>query len=1003
LKIISIHVYGFGQLENLKIDHLSDFQVFYGENEAGKSTIMAFIHGILFGFPTKQQSELRYEPKMGSKYGGNIKVLTRDKGITVIERVKGKAAAGDVSVICENGATGGEELLKELLSNVDKGLFQAIFSFNLHGLQNIHQMKGEEIGKFLFSAGTLGTDRLVLAEHELQKALDARFKPGGKKPLINEKLQELSNLNKELNLAASKNQEYESFVQQKNLLEQEMDEIHKTIKDLQTKVEILNEWKKIESFVKEEKWIRNELDKLMDANPFPPRGIQRLEALKPLLSSNKAQMISVSDRINHLKNEMEHLKPDVSMLEKESEILAALEQFPLRQQINLQEKQTEMKLNQCNEKLESISEKLHLPLDAEEVSSINTNIYMKNKVEELTKIGQLLKERKQQLDSSFNEEKNALEMIENNIRMAEARIIPDQQRALWENKVNEGMNRERIDMRLQAVRDKMELYKRAAQQEKAMAVNLQKQKQLQFILFFVLLFSLGVYGWITAQTLLIVIGGLGFFIALVFFIRNLRRPVIKMNDNTLAKLLQEEQQLLQHFKTDDFKEMAAIEDNLSQDTRNREQLKVLQVKHDQQLLQYEKVIKRFEQWELESSQYKKQIIEISKQLKIPDYLANSYLSEAFLLIEQYKSVTREKLQLLHSLDLLKNEQKQILDTLTYWGEQFLTDKNVDAKELVYFLKNKLKLEQEKKIQWKEKQEKLTDLEGDIRQLKQEREQLESDLLLLFQETGVEDEKAFYELGAKAERQGKLLERLEDLEQQLHHSFLTGAERESYLQIHDCDGLIAEKNGMVDQLRSELTKLQERHASIKHEIQILEEGGVYSELLHHYKQKKYELEESAKEWAVFSMAQQILVQTVEKYKNIHLPRMLSKAEEYLSYLTEGNYQKIRLRQSGTGFLIERKDGIIFEANELSQATTEQVYVSIRIALVTTLYEDSHFPIIIDDSFVNFDWKRTKKVIGLLRQLNNNQILFFTCHQHLLQFFNKDALLYLNNGAIQHTIT
>jgi len=98
LKIISMHIYGFGQLDNLKIENLADFQVFYGENEAGKSTIMAFIHGILFGFPTKQQTEYRYEPKHSSKYGGNIKVFLEDKGFTLIERVKGKTAAGDVSV-----------------------------------------------------------------------------------------------------------------------------------------------------------------------------------------------------------------------------------------------------------------------------------------------------------------------------------------------------------------------------------------------------------------------------------------------------------------------------------------------------------------------------------------------------------------------------------------------------------------------------------------------------------------------------------------------------------------------------------------------------------------------------------------------------------------------------------------------------------------------------------------------------------------------------------------
>ena len=95
-------------------------------------------------------------------------------------------------------------------------------------------------------------------------------------------------------------------------------------------------------------------------------------------------------------------------------------------------------------------------------------------------------------------------------------------------------------------------------------------------------------------------------------------------------------------------------------------------------------------------------------------------------------------------------------------------------------------------------------------------------------------------------------------------------------------------------------------------------------------------------------------------------MLSKAEEYLSFLTDGDYQRIHLQQSGPGFLVERKDHTMFEANELSQATTEQVIcINYDLALATTLYEKYHFPIIIDDSFVNFDAKRTEKVIELLK--------------------------------------
>jgi uncharacterized protein YhaN len=1002
LKIISLHIYGFGQLENVTIENLADFQVFYGENEAGKSTIMAFIHGILFGFPTKQQTEYRYEPKHSSKYGGNIKVFTEDKGFTLIERVKGKSAVGEVSVTFENGVIGGEELLQELLQHVDKGLYQAIFSFNLHGLQNIHQMKGEEIGKFLFSAGMLGTDRIALAENGLQKGLDARFKPGGKKPLINDKLQQLHNLNKELNIKAAKNKEYENFVQQQNLLDQQMADINENIRDIQNKLDHLKEWKKIESFVKEEIWTLNELKELGNVE-FPNRGIQLLEGLKPLLSSNNAQIVSVTARIEHLKKEMESLKPNLSMLEKEADILETLEQYPLYQQLKLQEKQAQIKLSQLEEKLANISEKLHLPLDTEEVFSINTNIYMKDQVEQLSRQGQTLKERKKQLDHCFNEEKNTLELIEENIQTLQAKLLPDDERSEIEEKVNDGLNSDNVEMKVQSVRDKIDLYRKAAQHEKEMEMKLKTQKQIFYFLCFILFLGLGIYGWIASAKPLIFIGVLGIIGAILIFAINLRKPAKKPNENTLAKLLEEEQHLLQSFSLVDRRKMAVLQEKLAQDKNYREQLQVMQAKYEQQMNQYDKVIKKFEEWELETSQYKKQIKEISLLLKIPEHLADSYLAEAFQLIEEYKSTSREKQQILQSTDAGKSEQEKMLRRINNLGKQFIEEKNTDSKELVYLLRNRLKREQEKNVQWKEKQAKLADFEADLEQLRQEREQLESDFVQLLNAANAEDEETFYSIGEKAERKAKYIERLEDLEKQLHYSFLNKSDRESYLHIHDCDEIIAANDRDLEELQLRLKELQEKQASIKYEIQVLEEGGSYSELLHQFKQKKYELEEEAKEWAVYSMAQNILSQTIEKYKNVHLPRMLSKAEEYLSLLTEGNYKKILLHQSGSGFLIERKDGTIFEAYELSQATTEQVYVSIRIALATTLYEKYHLPIIIDDSFVNFDAKRTQKVIKLLHQLKQNQILFFTCHGHLLELFNKDELLCLNNGATRHSIT
>ncbi|SQC68548.1 Uncharacterized conserved protein [Listeria fleischmannii subsp. fleischmannii] len=108
MKISSISILGYGKWSNVEFNQLADFQLIYGGNEAGKSTIMAFIHSILFGFPTKQSTIPRMEPKNKGPYGGKITLTETKLGTVTIERLRGKAT-GDVTVQVENGAIFGEE------------------------------------------------------------------------------------------------------------------------------------------------------------------------------------------------------------------------------------------------------------------------------------------------------------------------------------------------------------------------------------------------------------------------------------------------------------------------------------------------------------------------------------------------------------------------------------------------------------------------------------------------------------------------------------------------------------------------------------------------------------------------------------------------------------------------------------------------------------------------------------------------------------------------------
>ena len=124
-------------------------------NEAGKTTIQQFILQILFGFPTRQQTQRKYEPKVSTKFGGQLTIGHPTYGQCTIERIKGKAA-GDVTVYLEDGTIGHEELLAKLLYGYSKASFESIFSFSLHELQGIEKCQKKSSRICCLPLGQLG-------------------------------------------------------------------------------------------------------------------------------------------------------------------------------------------------------------------------------------------------------------------------------------------------------------------------------------------------------------------------------------------------------------------------------------------------------------------------------------------------------------------------------------------------------------------------------------------------------------------------------------------------------------------------------------------------------------------------------------------------------------------------------------------------------------------------------------------------------------------------------
>lgn len=998
--ITDIHIYGYGKLENYHISNLEQFQVIYGENEAGKSTIMSFIHSILFGFPTKQQAELRYEPKEGAKYGGKLTVYFYEKGKVTIERVKGKAV-GDVHITFEDGTTGNEEQLQELLLHIDKALYQSIFSFNLHGLQNIQQMKGEDLGRFLFSAGTLGTDQLVRADNFLQKELDNRFKPNGKKPLLNEKLQKLRQQHHELKQAEQKNEQYWLLLQEKEAIEIEISQIQEE-KDLkEQELTRLEAWEQIHLSIEERKVLIEDLAPYSELQ-FPIDGLVRLAHLEELTKPLEGQMKSVETRISNLKEDIQENQPNEPLLNQEQQIILAVESVSLIEKLRQEEVEIESKLEEINQRKLQLQEKLHLSLQDDDILAINTSIFVKEKIINAEEKYRYLKSKKNNLDERFNEEKIALEEIEEKLKSFKQQLLPLEKRAELENQINKAHKKSVIELELKQTEERIEYLSNTYKAEKEKAKKRTAKARVQLGLFSIFLIFFILWGLWKQEWLFLISGAVCFVFLLYIFVKGVNSSNHDFIKEELKTLEKKKHQLQEMLTDSQFQHLVLVEQQLERDQELTEQYRHYQMQWQQKNEQYEKVLKAFEVWENEKLIHEMEMRELSNELYLPKDWSFSHLAIAFQFIEQLKSLINEKLLLLDKISSIKFRIEQLINNINCLSMDCLGHCLATVQETAYLLRNSLKEEQEKQIKGKEKTAKLAELQEDYQKfcLEIEHYNTERDELLQLAQANSVDE--FRELGHLAEKKVMLTEQLKDVERQIKLSGFTEAEIEQYSELVNINQLINRMLEHLNELKGKIPALQRKLAEKKYEIQMLEEGGVYSDLLHKFKLEKAEFEAEAKEWAKFAIAKDLLERTIESFKKERLPQMLKKAEEFLIHLTDGNYVRIYPKHEGNGFLIERKDKLTFEANELSQATAEQVYVSIRLALAVTIYKKLSFPIIIDDSFVNFDENRTKKVIELLKNISNRQVLFFTCHKHLLTHFTEGQIVQLNKGiSIFHT--
>lgn len=192
------------------------------------------------------------------------------------------------------------------------------------------------------------------------------------------------------------------------------------------------------------------------------------------------------------------------------------------------------------------------------------------------------------------------------------------------------------------------------------------------------------------------------------------------------------------------------------------------------------------------------------------------------------------------------------------------------------------------------------------------------------------------------------------------------------------------------------KLHENHeelGSMKQEIRLLE-GSRDSHVEFFQKARvASEIYRATEEWFALQIEQCAVMQIRRRFEQENISGTLVSASQYMHRMTAGRYHRIWAPLGEDFLCIDDEYGQTFRVEQLSGGTREQLFLAIRFALVREFARRGvELPLVMDDLFVNFDQERTDAAADCLLDVaaEGQQVLFFTCHEHIANLFQQKRI-------------
>ena len=1013
VKITKMKADGFGVWNDLTIDNLSpDMTVFYGRNEAGKTTLMQFIRSVFYGYtPHRRQRYL--PPVYGGVGGGSLQVLHGEEDLQVQRNaLPGHSQVeGDLRVVSAQGHHYGGEYLGRLLSGIDESIFTNVFALGLTEIQELNALNGTEAANELYKLAS-GVDRVSLVD--VMNSLTARREDllsNGAGRLI-ELFERHRDVTKIVEHHSQVGTRWVEMMSERKELQADLKKHKAQLSQLELDSRRLSMARQVFPNYTEWRNKESELELLIDLPDERDVDLEKNSRLKQRFTELETQIHQLQAKGEDLRATADELPINPAVQKNMNRIEAIIEHQHWIQSLT---RQADRLQNEIHQLQQDHAGSTHDP-GTETADTIAIPI-TRNIMRQLGPFAKQLKTSQRQLETAreqLTEAEFELQELREQLNLAMAENDCD---SLGESFQHTGQlvgllrKRQGIEERVGQLSQR----RKVAEVDLDDAIQDQvfsPQRMLGVGAFIVIGVALILGGWSGAlindmpyEPLLgffgcgVVLAGLGlksyWEYESQYEVDQAKQQFESIRDE-LEAVRDERQQMDQMLP-----EGLGQSDSKLLDAQRRlnilERLLPMEGRVTESTEQFEQAETKVAETEAQLAEAQQLWKEALLEIGLPENLTPTQvrrMSDRSQEISQARDrLIEARQQLAQFEDDLAELHNRIIDIYT----EIDLSPQADASpvELLRKLETEVKGQQALIDQRRSLAAEYKKLKGKWNAARNRLQRLKLFKTQMYTRVGVSSESEFLLLGEKLKRKSALEQELAQAHQRVTSGISHPFQVDEIIEVLDEStprALEAELQELVKQIETVRSEQEQGHIQegvLNQQIkQLVDEDSLDNAKLE-LKEIESEIADAATQWQELTGTLLLLESLREFYETHRQPETLRQASEYLEQITGGRYQRLWTRMVGSELLVDGPEEKGLSIEVLSRGTREAVFLSLRLALVEAYRKRGiSLPMVLDDVLVNFDSERTHWAAKVLQQFaqDGHQILMFSCHQHMAEMFS-----------------